>query len=98
MATNPVVTPAASADLLEIWCFIAEDSIPAADRVLESIEHACSAVAEMPGIGRSREELAATLRSVTCGSYLIFYRSKAAGVEVVRVLHGARDLDTIFGA
>lgn len=32
-------------------------------------------------------------------SYLIFYRElpDGSGVEIVRVLHGARDLDALFG-
>jgi toxin ParE1/3/4 len=28
--------------------------------------------------------------------YLIFYRPIPDGIEVIRVLHGARDIDTIF--
>jgi toxin ParE1/3/4 len=36
------------------------------------------------------------LRSLSVGNYLIFYRPLADGIEIVRVLHGARDIDSLF--
>jgi plasmid stabilization system protein ParE len=30
-------------------------------------------------------------------NYVIFYRVKGKAVEIVRVLHGARDIDSLFG-
>ena len=50
----------------------------------------------MPEIGRPREDLAARLRSFPVGSYIIFYRPMEYGVEIARVLHGARDLPPLF--
>jgi len=43
-----------------------------------------------------REDLAPSLRSFPVGNYLIFYRPITDGVEVVRMLHGARELRRIF--
>jgi toxin ParE1/3/4 len=45
-----------------------------------------------PLSGRARDELARGLRSVPYSRYVIFYRPIKDGVEIVRVLHGARDL------
>jgi toxin ParE1/3/4 len=53
-------------------------------------------IAESPYIGREREELAPGIRSFPAGRYLIFYRPIADGIEIVRVLHGSRDVDTII--
>jgi toxin ParE1/3/4 len=53
-------------------------------------------VATQPHIGRARPELAPELRSVPEGRYVMFYRPLPDGVEIVRVLHGARDLDSVF--
>jgi toxin ParE1/3/4 len=53
-------------------------------------------LAKQPGIGRMRDELAIGLRSLPIGRYVIFYLSLADGIEIIRVLHGARDIDTIF--
>jgi toxin ParE1/3/4 len=50
----------------------------------------------MPGIGRQREDLAPRLRGFPFGNYVIFYRPMENGVEIVRVLHGARDLPPLF--
>jgi len=43
-------------------------------------------------MGRTRDELVPGLRSLPFGRYVIFYRALDDGSEIVRVLHGARDL------
>lgn len=47
-------------------------------------------------MGRKRDELVPNLRSFPVGNYLIFYRPINQGIEVLRVLHGARDIPSIF--
>jgi len=90
------LTPKAEKDLDEISDFIAADDPAAAIRLLDSIEARCQALAEMPGTGRGREELAPNLRSSHVGKYIIFYRPEDEGVEVIRVIHGNRDLPKQF--
>jgi len=53
-------------------------------------------LAENPLAGRVREELAPDVRSFPVGNYLLFYRPTQNGVELIRVLHGARDLRRLF--
>lgn len=43
-------------------------------------------------MGRKVEELAPNLRSFPIGSYLIFYRPIEDGIQLIRILHGARDI------
>ncbi len=50
----------------------------------------------MPGLGRSREELAPNLSSSLVEKDVIFYRPDAEGVEILRVIHGARDIPKLF--
>lgn len=56
----------------------------------------------MPGIGSLREITNPAMTGVRSwpirgfSGYLIFYRPTSDGIEVIRVLHGARDLDTIL--
>lgn len=64
--------------------------------MLDLIDEKCRLLADMPGIGRSRAEFEPELRSFAVGSYVIFYRPLADGIEIARVVHGARDLDRIF--
>jgi toxin ParE1/3/4 len=46
--------------------------------------------------GRARDELAPGVRSFPFGRYVVFYVPRNDGVDVVRVLHGARDIDAGF--
>ena len=91
------VSDEASADLEEIWIFIAQDDPDAADRFIRTIVSRFPKLASMPQMGRQRNDLASRLRSFPVGSYIIFYRPMDDGIEVVRVLHGARDFPPLFG-
>ena len=52
----------------------------------------------MPGMGPARPDLAPDLRYLPVASYLIFYRPITGGIEVARVIHGARDVLTLLQA
>jgi toxin ParE1/3/4 len=91
------VSAAARADLDEIWFYIAQDSPEAADKFIRAIVTRFPRLASMSEMGRRREELSPRLRSLAFGNYVIFYRAMENGVEIVRVLHGARDLPPLFG-
>jgi toxin ParE1/3/4 len=88
--------PRALSDLTEIWDYIADDSEARADSFVATIDAKFQTLAKQPGIGRLRNELTAGLRSLPVGQYVIFYLSLADGVEIIRVMHGARDIVTIF--
>ncbi|MDQ7831237.1 MAG: type II toxin-antitoxin system RelE/ParE family toxin [Desulfovibrionaceae bacterium] len=83
---------AAEEDLIGIWLYIADEDQQAATRVLQSIEDAFRLLAGNARLGPAREDIAPGLRYFVVGSYLVLYREIPDGVEVVRVLHGARDL------
>jgi len=85
----------AQADLTEIWLYIAERDEAAADRVLDEIERVCRLIATRPKMGRERSELKPNIRSFGVMSWVIFYRIADDFIDVVRVLHAARDLDAI---
>jgi toxin ParE1/3/4 len=84
-------------DLIDIWLYIAEDSVRAADKTIDRITTLCDELAGMPTSGRPREEFAAGLRSYPAGRYLVFYMPDADGISVVRIVSGERDLPTLFG-
>jgi toxin ParE1/3/4 len=84
--------PLAQNDLLKIWSFIARDNVPLADRWADQIDAGFQSLAGQPGMGRSREELADGLRSFALGRYDVFYVALIDGIDVVRVLHGSRDI------
>lgn len=92
-----VLTAAARADLYEIAEFIRQDSPEASRRVVESLREAMSRLARMPEIGHFREDLApASLRFWPVYSYLIIYRPESRPLQVIRILHGARDVQSLL--
>jgi toxin ParE1/3/4 len=91
-----VKRPRALADLAEIWAYIGEGSPDHADAFAERINDTFRALADYPKMGRARNELGEHVRSFVVGRYVIFYLPLANGIEVVRVIHGARDIEAIF--
>lgn len=63
---------------------------------VDELDLAMRRLGDWPELGRPRPELRAGLRSLSIGNYLIFYRVRADAVEVLRVLHGRRDVDALF--
>jgi len=88
--------PAAIADLAEIRDYIDEHNAAAAAALLDRIENRCGFFAQHPNAGRDRSEVRPRLRSFVVGRYVAFYRLADNGIEIVRVLHGARDIDEIL--
>jgi toxin ParE1/3/4 len=88
--------PAARADLIEIGDFIALDNPARALSFIAEIEATMTTIAERPSSFPARNELATGLRSARHGRYLIFFVAGDVGVQIVRVLHGARDLPQAF--
>ena len=84
--------PQAQQDILEIWVHIARENLSAGDKVVDRIDRAVSLLSSNKLAGRERPELSLEIRSFSVGSYVLYYRPFSAGVEVVRVLHGRRDV------
>ncbi len=88
-----LITPQAGLDLYEIGLYLAQHSLRAAEKMLMTIDKKCRLLAESPEMGRTREELARGLRSFPADPYVIFYKPRHDGIEIIRVLHGARDIE-----
>lgn len=96
MSRYQISTPARR-DLIEIRNFIAKGNRAAARKVLAQIQAACRMLAKRPQLGHLRTDLASEpLRFWPVHSYLIIYRPNSKPIEIVRVLHGARDLSAIL--
>jgi toxin ParE1/3/4 len=83
-------------DLLEIWVGLAASNVSAAERLLDDLDAATRLLATQPLIGKSRREFGAGIRSFPVRDYVLVYRPIPGGVELVRVVHGARDLPRVF--
>jgi len=91
-----ILAPLALEDLEKIGEYIALDNLAAAQTFVERLRVRCYALGKNPGIGHKRDEIRPGLRSLAEGNYLILYRSHANYVEIVRVVHGKRDLAKVF--
>lgn len=97
-----VKAPTAESDLLDLFVFLGRGSVRAANRFLEAADQTCVRLAEMPGLGGECESAAAALAGLRLWpvrgfpKYLILYRPIAGGIEVLRVFHGARDIESLF--
>ena len=80
-------------DLDDIWNYIAEDNIDAAERWIAKLFDAFEALAEMPGMGHTRRDLTTyPVRFWPVGTYLIIYRAERRPIEIVAVTQGSRDI------
>lgn len=85
--------PLAALDILDVWDHIANDDTVAADRWVDELDTTFGRLATQPLMGRARPELAPHVRSFPFQRYVIFYVPLPDGIDVVRVLHSARDID-----
>ena len=93
------ITPAAEADIAEIWDYIAQDSpgnaaafILALEEQIASLEQHPERCARIP----ENEVLGTAYRHLIHGSYRTVFRISGPTVVILRVIHGARLLDTSF--
>ena len=90
------LTAQAEEDLIDIWLYIAQENPSAADRLLDEIEEKFSLLAANPELGPARPNIADDCRYFPVGNYLILYRLIPSGVQIVRIIQGARRLDNLF--
>lgn len=88
--------PLAELDLLDIWNYIADDSPDRADDFLDRIESKLITLAQNSGLGRKRPDLLPDLRSFPIDNYVVFYQQIEDGIDVIRLLHGSRDIEEVF--
>lgn len=91
------LSPEAVQDVIDIYEYIAQDSVDAAERVRAEIYDALLGLAAMPGKGHRREDL--TNQPVLfwpVRSFQIIYRPKSQPLEIIAVLHGKRNIKRVL--
>lgn len=91
-------TAKARQDLKEIGRHLARESASrdVAVRFLTTIREKCTLYATEPELGESCPELGTAVRRFSIGSYVVFYRPVRDGIDILRVLHGSRDIPTAW--
>jgi toxin ParE1/3/4 len=104
MTPKIIVRPQAEADVEQLAAHIARRSLPTAVRFYRAAYATFEQLAPMPLVGgpcEFRNPEAAELGVWPVRGFrnhLIFYRPLSNGIDVVRVLHAARDLESIFAS
>jgi toxin ParE1/3/4 len=86
----------AEQDLEDLWTYIAERNDVAADRQVANLLNRFPMLAQFPTMGMSQDQLLEGLRSFPVKPYLIFYILIPDGIEILRVIHQARDVEDYF--
>lgn len=103
MINNVTKRPAAIRDIEQCFVYIAEDDIDIGIKFLVAVEDSIDRIAEFPQIGKVRSFRNNELPVIrmwpvkTFESFLIFYAEAQNEIEIVRVLHGSRDIESLFG-
>lgn len=88
--------PAAEEEIHAIASYIRDGNPFAAEQWVIELEQKCRNIAEHPRIGHRRDDVLDGLYCFPFGKYLIFYDIASDGIEVVHVIHGARDIGVIL--
>lgn len=91
-----IISPEASQDLDEITDYFASRNIEAGERFVNAFEQKCRNLVKFPNMGRLYAEIEPSLRGVPLDGYIIVYRVIQDGVEIVRVVSGYRNLESLF--
>jgi toxin ParE1/3/4 len=91
------ILPQAVADLDTIWLHIARDDPDAADGIIDHFTERFAALCDFPHLGAACPEIAENLRRTPTRGYVIFYSVTGQTLVIERVLHGARDIEALFG-
>lgn len=92
------IAPQARRDLQSIWDYIGvvNDNPTAANRHLQMLCRQFALLATQPLLGQLREDLRPGLRAFAAGYYVILYYPMKDGIEVIGVVHGAQDVESMF--
>lgn len=91
-----IYAPEADDDLESIVDYIARDKPLAARAWLAQIRTTCETLATQPGIGEERIGFGVPgCRSFSVNQYVVFFRAIEGGIEVSRVIHGSRDVQSL---
>lgn len=95
--------PQAERDIEECFVYIGEENLGVAVHFLVAVEDSIEEIGRNPFIGKQREFKSSQLANLRMwlvknfSNYQIYYTVEAEIIEIIRVLHGARGIEDIFG-
>ena len=90
------ISAAAAEDLKDIWDYVAQYGENSAVKLIKEISGKFILLRDNPQIGREQNNYLVGLRSFVVKDYFIFYLPFDNGIDVLRVLHSSRDIESLF--
>ena len=91
------ISELATADIDSAWDYTARRWSPSrADALLDTFEETFRLLLAYPAVGRRRDELTPGIRSLPASGFVVFYQFTESTLDVVRLIHGSRDIAAIF--
>ncbi|NET43875.1 type II toxin-antitoxin system RelE/ParE family toxin [Okeania sp. SIO2B3] len=92
------LSQAAIRDLDEISDYFSNFSVEVGERFIKRFDDQCKNLINFPKMGRSYAQIIPNLRGVPLDSYIIFYQVTEVEIEIVRIVSGYRNLESLFGS
>jgi len=90
------ISASAAEDLKDVWDYVAQHNENVAGKLIKEIKNKLLLLRDNPLVGREQNQFLVGLRSFVVKSYFIFYLPLDDGIDVLRVMHGSRDIESIF--
>ncbi len=91
-----ILSQPAIKDLEAIMDYFSSRNLETGERFIKEFEKKCRYLANFPNMGRSFAYIKPFLRGLPLANYIIFYRVIDNGIEIIRVVSGYRDLESLF--
>lgn len=89
--------PQASADLMDIVAYIADDDPDAAQALKDEIEVKAAKLPRNPKLHKRSQRVKGTREVVIRGNYVLFYRETPTLIEIMNVVHARRQWPPMRG-
>jgi len=102
MMARVYLRPRAEMDIDEQYLYLGRQSSDLAKRFIQQVELTATALLESPHLGTRYSSMHDRITDILVfkirrfPNHLVFYRPVEDGIEVVRLLHCARDIESLF--
>lgn len=90
------ISTSAAEDLKGVWNYVAQHSENSAAKLIKEINRKFILLRDNPHVGREQNSFLVGLRSFVIKNYFIFYLPTNDEIDVLRILHSSRDIESIF--
>ncbi len=91
-----IISPSASRDLNQIADYFLTRNLEVGEKLFREFNKKCQNIANFPSIGRSYAHIRPGLRGLPLDGYVILYKVVDDEVEILRVVSGRQDLESLF--